>query len=63
METRIGTQRWTGQNRKKLSKTRLSLFLSKRLTPQLIFKGGIINAWNKRLAVALNSGFCYVADA
>jgi len=29
----------------------------KRLAPQLIFKGGIINAWSKRTAVALNKGF------
>lgn len=29
----------------------------KRLVPQLIFKGGIFNAWGKRTAVALNSGF------
>ena len=29
----------------------------KRLAPQLIFKGGILNAWKKKQAVALNSGF------
>jgi Restriction endonuclease NotI len=29
----------------------------KRLAPQLIFKGGIINAWKKKTAVALNKGF------
>jgi len=29
----------------------------KRLAPQLIFKGGIINAWRKKTAVALNKGF------
>lgn len=29
----------------------------KRLAPQLIFKGGILNAWNKKSAVALNKGF------
>jgi len=29
----------------------------KRLAPQLIFKGGIFQAWNKKLAVALNRGF------
>jgi hypothetical protein len=29
----------------------------KRLAPQLIFKGGIINAWKKKTAVALNRGF------
>jgi hypothetical protein len=29
----------------------------KRLAPQLIFKGGIINAWRKKTAVALNAGF------
>jgi hypothetical protein len=29
----------------------------KRLAPQLIFKGGIINAWGKKTAVALNTGF------
>jgi len=29
----------------------------KRLAPQLIFKGGIFNAWNKKTAVALNKGF------
>lgn len=29
----------------------------KRLAPQLMFKGGILSAWNKRMAVALNRGF------
>jgi hypothetical protein len=29
----------------------------KRLAPQLIFKGGIFKAWNKKTAVALNRGF------
>lgn len=29
----------------------------KRLAPQLIFKGGIFNAWNKKAAVALNKSF------
>lgn len=29
----------------------------KRLAPQLIFKGGIINGWGKKTAVALNKGF------
>jgi hypothetical protein len=29
----------------------------KRLAPQLIFKGGIINAWGKKTAVALNKAF------
>ncbi len=29
----------------------------KRLAPQLIFKGGIFQAWNKKTAVALNRGF------
>lgn len=29
----------------------------KRLAPQLIFKGGIINTWGKKTAVALNKGF------
>jgi hypothetical protein len=29
----------------------------KRLAPQLIYKGGIIRAWNKKTAVALNKGF------
>jgi len=29
----------------------------KRLAPQLIFKGGILHSWGKRMAVALNSGF------
>ena len=29
----------------------------KRLAPQLIFKGGILNAWNRKMAVALNTGF------
>jgi hypothetical protein len=29
----------------------------KRLAPQLIFKGGIFKAWNKKVAVALNLGF------
>ena len=29
----------------------------KRLAPQLIFKGGIFNAWRKKTAVALDAGF------
>ena len=29
----------------------------KRLAPQLIFKGGLLNAWGKKSAVALNQGF------
>lgn len=29
----------------------------KRLAPQLIFKGGILSAWGKKSAVALNQGF------
>ena len=29
----------------------------KRLAPQLLFKGGILNAWNKKLAVSLNKSF------
>ncbi len=29
----------------------------KRLAPQLIFKGGILNSWNKKSAVALDQGF------
>jgi hypothetical protein len=29
----------------------------KRLAPQLIFKGGILNRWGKKTAVALNKGF------
>lgn len=29
----------------------------KRLAPQLIFKGGILNAWKKKTAVALDAGF------
>ncbi|HZP82118.1 MAG TPA: NotI family restriction endonuclease [Chthonomonadaceae bacterium] len=29
----------------------------KRLAPQLIYKGGILNAWNRKMAVALNTSF------
>ncbi len=29
----------------------------KRLAPQLMFKGGILNAWKKKIVVALNRGF------
>ncbi len=29
----------------------------KRLAPQLMFKGGILNAWEKKIAVALDRGF------
>ena len=29
----------------------------KRLAPQLLFKGGILNAWNKKIAVALDRSF------
>jgi len=46
---------WTGRpnypNPDYLSSSR------KRLAPQLIFKGGIFKAWNKKVAVALNHGF------
>jgi len=29
----------------------------KRLVPQLLYKGGILNAWRKKIAVALDNGF------
>jgi len=29
----------------------------KRLAPQLLYKGGILNAWSKKIAVALDEGF------
>ena len=29
----------------------------KRLVPQLIYKGKILNVWSKKIAVALHSGF------
>lgn len=29
----------------------------KRLVPQLLYKGGILNAWNKKIAVAMDEGF------
>lgn len=29
----------------------------KRLAPQLLFKGGILNSWDKKIAVGLNKGF------
>lgn len=29
----------------------------KRLAPQLLYKGGILNAWNKKMAVALDNSF------
>lgn len=29
----------------------------KRLAPQLLFKGGILHTWNKKIAVALNKSF------
>ncbi|MFH1087588.1 MAG: NotI family restriction endonuclease [Chloroflexota bacterium] len=29
----------------------------KRLAPQLLYKGGILNAWHKKMAVALDTGF------
>jgi len=29
----------------------------KRLVPQLLYKGGILNAWKKKIAVALDEGF------
>ncbi len=29
----------------------------KRLVPQLIYKGGILKTWNKKMAVAINKGF------
>lgn len=34
-----------------------SLLHAKRLAPQLLFKGGILNSWNKKIAVALNKSF------
>lgn len=43
---------WTGQVRPDfLSSSR------KRLAPQLIYKGGIINGWGKKLAVAIDRSF------
>ncbi len=46
---------WSGQrnspNPDYLSSSR------KRLAPQLIFKGGILNSWGKKMAVALHSSF------
>jgi len=49
------TFNWSGQpnypNPDYLSSSR------KRLAPQLLFKGGIFKAWNKKIAVALNRGF------
>ena len=43
---------WSGQLRADyLSSSR------KRLAPQLIFKGGILSTWGKKMAVALHSGF------
>jgi hypothetical protein len=30
----------------------------KRLVPQLLFKGGILHSWKKKMAVALNKSFC-----
>jgi hypothetical protein len=45
---------WTGANSPRpdyLSSSR------KRLAPQLIYKGGILKAWNKKIAVAIHSGF------
>jgi hypothetical protein len=29
----------------------------KRLVPQLVYKGGILHAWRKKIAVALNESF------
>jgi len=31
--------------------------LHRRLTPQLIYKGGILNTWQKKMVIALHSGF------
>lgn len=45
---------WTGPNYPRpdyLSSSR------KRLAPQLLFKGGILNSWGKKMAVALNKAF------
>lgn len=53
--TKMQSFDWTGRpnypNPDYLSSSR------KRLAPQLIFKGGIFKAWNKKVAVALNHGF------
>ena len=53
--TKMKSFDWTGHpnypNPDYLSSSR------KRLAPQLIFKGGIFKAWNKKVAVALNRGF------
>ncbi len=35
----------------------------KRLAPQLIFKGGILNGWKKKIAVALNRSFFEILPA
>ena len=46
---------WTGQ--RKYPRPDYLSSSRKRLAPQLLFKGGILNAWNKKIAVALNKGF------
>ena len=35
----------------------LPVLLAQRLAPQLIFKGGILNTWQRKMAVALNKSF------
>ena len=46
---------WTGQ--KHYPRADYLSSSRKRLAPQLIYKGGILRSWGKKLAVALNSGF------
>ena len=48
---------WIGRPRKTIRDQIILSSSRKRLAPQLIFKGGIINAWGKKSAVALNKGF------
>ena len=50
---RNANMEWTGRNYPRpdyLSSSR------KRLAPQLLYKGGIINSWSRKIAVALNGG-------
>ncbi len=55
MEDRSPNFDWTGKP--KFPKPDFLSSSRKRLAPQLLFKGGILHSWNKKIAVALDQAF------
>lgn len=57
MENPVANSKLDWQGRPNFPKPDYLSSSRKRLAPQLIFKGGILKAWRKKTAVALNKGF------